>query len=614
MANLWFKNILGQIPSTEKVENEYNQLVTDYNRFKQLENSEELSQHNTLKAYLESGAFLDEKQKIIDIKYQGSQEEQQINEYKELQADKAIIGYFKTKDSEQLKKFNSIEASDKLARFHQLKELEDSGQANEVKIQMDKDHQGELDKMARFKNLKSNADLKKYFKLLNHNTYKVYNEVSNSGLPEEFETLRKAVEAFDYGQINKENQVEFTEQLSQKERYKLLQKDSKLKVYNKFKSLGNEQFMEKTANGDLLREYEALNAYVHSAEYKSKLSDTEYKQSEIFKMLQEFKSLKKDADIKFYFKFKESAAYKNFTAILQSDKLKRHEQLKELTESSEFQSQVAYLKDDKKFEKSELYKSVSEFEQLKNSESIKWYLEKLEKKPFTNLEKWNLVFEDNFTNNTIDETKWSPIVFQGLVSINDNYVTEGEKQIFTKGKNLNITNTALNIETRKENIKGKCWTVKHGFTEKDFEYSSGTLNTAQAFRLNKGRIEAKLSVEQGAKIIHGLSLKCEKTTPHIDLFKTGKGNGFEFRFIPKEGISAIKGDKVTGINVNDKFYIYGLEWSEKELVWTFNGLEVGRVSHNLNGEQLYINLASIVENRLEQVPANFKIDWIRVFQ
>lgn len=613
MANLWFKNILGKIPSTEKVENTYNQLNSDYERFNQITESSELNRFKELETYLASSEFLSEKQKVLDIKFNGSQEENQIIEHKTLSSDKEIASYFKTKDSQQLKRFDAIDTSEKLARFFHLKELQDSGQAAEVKSQMDNDHQAELDKVSRFKQLKSSSDLKKYFKLLNNSSLITYNNVLNSGLPEEFETLKSIVEKFNYSQINKENKEEFREQLAQKERYNILIKDKKFKTFQKFQTAGNPSFIEKIANSDTLKEYEALDAYLQSDEYRRKLAETDFKKSDIYGMLQEFKALKSDADIKFYFKFKASSAYTNYVKITKSEKLKRYKELKELTGSVDFQNQVTYLKDTQKFEKTELYKSVEEFEQLKNSDNLKWYFNKIAKDPFEPIKKWKLIFEDNFAKNELNKDTWSPIVFQGLVSINDNYVTEGEQQFYTKGTNLKIQNSELNIETRKEHLKGKCWSANKGFTEQEFEYSSGTVNTAQSFRLNMGKIEAKISTEQGSKVIHGLSLKGDRIAPHIDLFKTGKGNGFEFRFIPKEGLKAIQTDKVTGINVNGKYYIYGLEWSEKELIWTLNGLEVGRMQHNLNGEQLYLNMATIVEKAPDQLPINFKIDWIRVF-
>jgi beta-glucanase (GH16 family) len=205
------------------------------------------------------------------------------------------------------------------------------------------------------------------------------------------------------------------------------------------------------------------------------------------------------------------------------------------------------------------------------------------------------------------------MVFSGLMSINENFVTQGEKQFFTDGKNLHVNNSELSIQVKNENAKGKAWSPKNGFVEQEFNITSGTLNTAKAFRFNQGRIEAKVNIQQSNSIIHGLSLKGEKITPHIDLIKTGKGNGYEVRYIPKDKKSIIS-HKVKGININDKYFIHALEWTEKELIWKLNGLEIAREAHQLNGEELYINMASIVEKAPESLPAEFKIDWIKVYK
>jgi beta-glucanase (GH16 family) len=226
---------------------------------------------------------------------------------------------------------------------------------------------------------------------------------------------------------------------------------------------------------------------------------------------------------------------------------------------------------------------------------------------------WETVFEDEFDEN-LNQEIWTPVVFTGLMSINENFVTKGEKQMFTDGKNLEVSNSMLSIQTKRESAKGKAWSPKSGFMEQDFEYTSGTLNTAKAFRFNQGKIEAKINIQQANSIIHGLSLKGETITPHIDLIKTGKGNGYEVRYIAKNNPNSIVSHKVKGININDKDYIHGLEWTEKELIWSLNGLEIARENHQLNGEELYINMASIVEKAPESLPAEFKIDWIKVYK
>ncbi len=614
MANLWLKNLLGQIPATEKIETAHNQLVEEHNRVQQIEESEELKKYRELEAYLQSDEFLKKKKEVEAITYKGSEEEKLINELQNIKNDNEIKLYFKTLESPKIKRFSEIETGEKLARFEEIKETIESGQVNDIKKQMDADYKAEVDKTKKLKSLKKNPELKKYFKLIQSPDYKTYKEILESDILKEFNEIKKKVDAFDYSKVNKENEEDFKEQLQAKERASALENDPKLKVYLKFVSAKQPEFIDKISNGDLLNEFEALDIYLNSDEYTQKLKETNFKESDLYKLEQEYKQLKKDGDIKFYYKFQNSKEYQNYIKIKDSDKLKRYHELKETTESQEFQEKVEYLKDDKKFEKTDEYEHVKTFNELKNSENISWYFKVKDTDRFKPITDWELVFNEDFEGSKYDDQIWEPVIFQGLVSINDNYAIKGEKQRYTKGENIRIDQSALNIETRKESAQGKAWSPKSGFTDQNFDFTSGTLNTAKAFRFNTGRLEAKISVQQSDKIVHGFSLKGDTITPHIDLMKTGKGNGFEVRYIPKEQDKQPVAHKVKGININEKYLIYKLNWTEKELVWYINDIEVAREPHQLNGDMLYINLASIVEKTPETLPAAYSLDWIKVYK
>ncbi len=614
MANLWLKNLLGQIPATEKLETAHSQLVDEHNRFQQIEESEELKKLKELEAYLQSDGFLQKKKEVEAITYKGSEEEKLVNELNALQNDNEIKLYFKTLESPKLKRFNEIETGDKLARYIEIKETIESGQVEDIKKQMDADHQAELDQNKRFKTLKKHPEIKKYFKLTQSPAYQTYKEVLESNVLKDYNEVKKTVDTFDYSKVNKENEEEYKEQLRAKERVSALENDPKLKVYLKFTHAKYPEFIEKIGNGDLMNEYEALNIYLKSEEYPQNLKATDFKESDLYKLEQEYKQLKKDPDIKFYYKFKNSNEYLNYVKIKDSDKLKRYHELKKTTEAEEFLKKTEYLKDDKKFEKTDEYEQVKTYNELKNTENIVWYFKVKDTDKFKPLTEWELVFNEDFEGTKYDDQIWEPIIFQGLVSINDNYAIKGEKQRYTKGENIKINQSALNIETRKESAQGKAWSPKSGFTDQKFEFTSGTINTAKAFRFNTGRIEAKISVQQSDKIVHGFSLKGDTITPHVDLMKTGKGNGFEVRYIPKEQGRQPVAHKVKGININEKYFIYKLNWTEKELIWFINDIEVAREPHQLNGEMLYINLASIVEKTPETLPAAYSLDWIKVYK
>jgi hypothetical protein len=339
-----------------KIEATRNQLVEEHNRFKQIAESEELAQYNELKAYVESDEYLNKKKEVEAIKYSGSEEEKLINEFKSLEADKSIKGYFTTLESSELKRFNDINEGDKIVQFNEMKETVESGQIEQIKAQMIQDHKTELAKPKKLKAIKKQPDIKKYFKLLDSAEYKTYTEIADSDKPAEFESLTSIVNSFDYGQVNDENKDEFTEQLEAKDKLSALEKDNAFKTYVKFKESGNADLMKKVPETEAYMEQEALEIYLKSEEYQEKLKSTDWKKSDLFKLQNDYKALKKDADIKFFFKFEKSAAYVNYLQIKDSEKLSRFEELKAQTSEEEFIKQVEYLKDDKKFEKTEEYK------------------------------------------------------------------------------------------------------------------------------------------------------------------------------------------------------------------------------------------------------------------
>jgi len=78
-------------------------------------------------------------------------------------------------------------------------------------------------------------------------------------------------------------------------------------------------------------------------------------------------------------------------------------------------------------------------------------------------------------------------------------------------------------------------------------------------------------------------LGADNKLPHINIFhfdgkciKVGNANQ-----------NVVDGIKITGINVSH-FFIYTLRWTEKELVWLINDLEVYRTASNIPSEEMYM--------------------------
>ncbi|HPR13219.1 MAG TPA: hypothetical protein PLV06_12600, partial [Bacteroidales bacterium] len=119
--------------------------------------------------------------------------------------------------------------------------------------------------------------------------------------------------------------------------------------------------------------YEDLEKLVTSLEFREKAKTKEFKGSEDEKKLLDYKRLKSGSEIKEYYAFKKSKEYSNFLNIDGSARLGRYNELKDYVASKEFLENKAYLLDKKRFEKTEMYKSLQEYGKLSKNEDIIWY-------------------------------------------------------------------------------------------------------------------------------------------------------------------------------------------------------------------------------------------------
>ena len=121
-----------------------------------------------------------------------------------------------------------------------------------------------------------------------------------------------------------------------------------------------------------LKRFEELQAVCGGndfAEKKKAIKSQKFKDTEEFKKLREFNTLKKAKHIKNYYKTKSSKELEEYNRLDGSDELKKYEQLSEFINSQEFASQ----KSSKDFKDSDAFRKEQEFNNLKNSASMKGY-------------------------------------------------------------------------------------------------------------------------------------------------------------------------------------------------------------------------------------------------
>ncbi|MDO4461673.1 MAG: family 16 glycosylhydrolase [Bacteroidia bacterium] len=358
--------------------------------------------------------------------------------------------------------------------------------------------------------------------------------------------------------------------------------------------------------------YLELQPVVESSEFKEKMAVKGFKKTEDYQVYKRYKKAAKSGEVKYINKVQPSQIYKNYLATKSGDRLKRYYELKEYVSSQEFISFKAEMTDKKRFQKSDEYKLITEFESFSKDKEIVWYNKSKEANAFADVAKWRLTFQDEFDGNALDSNKWTFGYYWGQALSGSVYSLEQEKQAFQKG-NVTVSDSEMTILTRKEFVHGTAWGVPSGFQEKDFEFTSAVVNTGASFRQKYGRFDFKVKFNFTKPLTHNIWLAGEKSVPQINVVNFGslKKNQIETGVVSKNGE---KDEILGGTNFSDGYYIISLLWTPEKLVWSVNGVEVHTIRGVIPQEEMYIALSSnLTEGAPKLKESAMTLDWVRVY-
>jgi hypothetical protein len=510
----------------------------------------------------------------------------------------------KTLNSE-FEKLNVFADSEQLARYIKLDGLVNSSDFSEkckaLKSLNYKDSD-EYSNEKEFLSLQKSKDIVHYFKTVSGSSLKRFREMDGSTKIKDYEELEKFIESPVFREKQKMRPITFkdTDEYRKLDEYKSLKKDPSVKSFLKKKT------QDKTKT--ILR-YEELAAFVSSKAFldKQKMRPITFKDSDEYKKLLEYKRLKGTTEIKEFYKFKNSKEYSNFLNIDGSTKLKRLDELKAYVASPEFKQRKEYLTDKKRFEKSELFKDQQEYKKLKKDHDILWYYKVKDSAKFDICRSRKLTFCDEFEGNKLDTNKWLTNFYWGEKLLGDRYSVESDLHSYTEKDNFEVSNSVLRISTKPKKVTGKIWSAAHGFKTKEFDFTSGIINTGNSFRQKYGIFSAKIKLGNPAAR-NTFWMLADKVTPHLDICRTSDGKVWFDYVSPKGTISKSSlGSKYSG-----DYFIYTLEWTPDKLVWKINNTEVFVQTSDVPQEPMYVLLAGGL-NKPVNSPTSMEIDWVRVY-
>ena len=241
-------------------------------------------------------------------------------------------------------------------------------------------------------------------------------------------------------------------------RYRLIEKSPELAEYLELKKLvESSEFKETkaelinrkykdTQEGRKMMEYEKLCNSSNIRRYRRALKDQEFQEFLLFRESEDFakiKSIKEvltDAKIRRYNMLYYSSYYKNYLKVLNSPDLKHLEELEEEVHKDDFQKRHALWADSKRWKHSEQFRKLQRYEELANSDDIKFYYSQREEKI-----DWAELFRPAFDDDMSSSKNWKAGFGYANPAAKDGHSRTSEHQAYNGGKNTFFVDERMDL-------------------------------------------------------------------------------------------------------------------------------------------------------------------------
>ena len=328
---------------------------------------------------------------------------------------------------------------------------------------------------------------------------------------------------------------------------------------------------------EILAEYNTLKKVVESADFQAKkkeLTTTRYEDTQEGKKMARYKQLKWNSTVILYNLLKKEA-WKEKAEVAE------YLELAEQVKVPEFQQTNAFWKNKKRWFTTPESQQEKRYDALVKHADIVFYFQHTEQE-IADLEAYKMVWAAEFETASLSD-EWQTGFLYPSKELKANHSHVNELQAYTQGRNTQVANRVLSIQTKKEKTTAPAWHPTKGMIMHPFSYTSDVWHTAEAVAPKAGVLQAKVHLSGKAKHVVCLTTAGAKKSLHI-----------------------LPADK----QVKDA--IYTLVWNEKEVVNYVNDVEVARSKNPLAGEALHLLMRSYLPENVKGT-GKMEIDWIRIY-
>ena len=328
---------------------------------------------------------------------------------------------------------------------------------------------------------------------------------------------------------------------------------------------------------EILAEYNTLKKVVESADFQAKkkeLTTTRYEDTQEGKKMARYKQLKWNSTVILYNLLKKEA-WKEKAEVAE------YLELAEQVKVPEFQQTNAFWKNKKRWFTTPESQQEKRYDALVKHADIVFYFQHTEQE-IADLEAYKMAWAAEFETAPLSDV-WQTGFLYPSKELKANHSHVNELQAYTQGRNTQVANRVLSIQTKKEKTTAPAWHPTKGMIMHPFAYTSDVWHTAEAVAPKAGVLQAKVHLSGKAKHVVCLTTAGAKKSLHI-----------------------LPADK----QVKDA--IYTLVWNEKEVVNYVNDVEVARSKNPLAGEALHLLVRGYLCDNVKGT-GKMEIDWIRIY-
>jgi len=352
-----------------------------------------------------------------------------------------------------------------------------------------------------------------------------------------------------------------------------------------------------------LQNKSVVKSYYRILESKELKEFLAFRETPEAELLSDKEGVKKSDKLKKFKQFEQSKDYRIYVRLHNSYLIKEYEELKTKVSTPEFAKMNAFWANKNRWESTAEYQKEKRFNELASNPDIKFFLKENPKR-FNNFCSFRLSFSDEFDWNTLSKSNWNFGFHYENKNLIGDHSFANEHQANNSGKNISVSNGILRIATKKEHVKARAWDATKGFIEKEFDYTSDVMQSAEKIQQEYGIFQTKLRCS--GEINHAFWLGSTQKQPLIEIFHYN-GKSIKVGSSDKNGKNE---EIITGLKPSN-FHIYTLIWTKSEIVWMINNLVVHRTTAQIPQENMYIAFNSFIS----QSPTEglLEVDWVRVY-